>query len=413
MHRALVVSILVVGAAFLALSAVIIVNKAWREVREGWRRIRRKALEPRILAYAHGEEKSLLPALGGRLTSPDRGVVEEILLDYVERVRGIERERLQRVLDELGYVDRYLAALRSVRWWRRARAAERLGLAGAARAATDLAALLDDRSADVRLRAAKSLGAVGGKAAALPLIATLREPNRFSSIRIADILADMGPRVLADLQIAFPGLNRPAKLAVLDIAGRIRAIDSVPWLARQLEDVDADVRARACDALGSVGDPACGPQLVARLSDGAWPARAMAAKALGRIRHQPAIDGLCAALRDKEWWVRANAAEALLRIGPAGLDALEKMLEDPDLFARHQAVLMLEQSGRLDRIAAALASDDGGARAEATRKLRLCLRTGQSSRLEDLSSRHAGAGVREALLTLLASERPQSKETPA
>jgi HEAT repeat protein len=51
---------------------------------------------------------------------------------------------------------------------------------------------------------------------------------------------------------------------------------------------------------------------------------------------------LSGALRDREWWVRANAAEALRLTGRRGLEALERMLEDEDPFARDQARLMLD-----------------------------------------------------------------------
>ena len=105
MHRILIFSVLSTGAVFLGLTIGIIVNKAWRESRQEWLRRRRLVLEPVILAYAHGEHVSLLPALGGTIRRADRGVIEVLLLDHVQRVRGIERDRLGRALDELGYVD--------------------------------------------------------------------------------------------------------------------------------------------------------------------------------------------------------------------------------------------------------------------------------------------------------------------
>ncbi len=404
MLRALVISILAVGTAFAFLSVAIVTNKAVREIRDGWRRLRRARLEPKVLAYAHGDDASLLPALGGRVPLLDRGVLESILLDHVHRVRGIERDRLGRVLDELGYVDRYLRRLKSPRWWARADAAERLGLAGAGRASAALIAAMEDSVPEVRLRAAKALAAAGGASAVLPLVATLREPNRWSTIRIADVLSGLGPKVQGELQTAYAGLNLAGKLAVLDILGRIRSIEAEPWLSRRLDDPEADVRARACHALGSVGDPAAAPRLRGRLADGAWPVRAMAAKALGRLRDAASVRELRAALRDREWWVRANAAEALRQIGPAGLAEIEAALDDDDRYARHQAVLVLQASGRLDELVDTLAREGPG-RNDAERKLRIAAHDGQVGRLEELAASHRDPEVRR-VLTAIVAEAP-------
>jgi HEAT repeat protein len=156
-------------------------------------------------------------------------------------------------LDELGFVDRFLVRLSASGWWRRAEAAENLGLAGAKRATAKLAAALEDDYPEVRLRAAKALGLVGGRAAVLPLVNALAEPNRWSTIRIADILTDMGHEVVRELMDAFPKLNPHAKLAALDIVGRIHALETVPWLLKRLADPERDVRARAAHALGAIG----------------------------------------------------------------------------------------------------------------------------------------------------------------
>ena len=409
MQKILVVTILVIASVFLVLTVLIVTAKGWRDVRDSWRRTRRRTLEPLLLKFAHGTDPSVLSALGGGLARRDRVVVEAILLDHVQRVGGIERERLCRALDELGFVDGYLATLRSPRWWARAEAAENLGLAGAKRATSKLVAALDDEISEVRLRAAKALGLVGGKAAVLPLLRALTEPNRWSTIRIADILADMGREVVHELLDAFPKLNRHAKLAALDILGRIHSLDAVPWLLERLKDPEADVRARAAHAIGAIGVVDAASPLRAALSDSEWPVRAMAAKALGRIHDTEAIPPLCAALRDREWWVRANAAEALKLTGPMGIEALEGMLADEDLYAKHQACLMLDESGILDRRVAQLASS-GGLKDAAVSVVTRFVKAGQIGRLRDLATSHADPTVRAALAHLLPPP-PASEKT--
>lgn len=401
MFRVLVGTILAIGGVFLTLTLAIVSNKAWRETRDGWRRSRRRILEPKILTWVHGQAASVLSAIGGAPSRLARQAVEETLLDHVRRVRGVERDRLGKALDELGYVDRWIRGLGSRRWWKRAESAERLGEAGAGRASQRLAALLDDAVPEVRIRAAKALGAVGGKAAVPRLIEALRAPDRWSTIRIADILVEMKQEAVEGLLGTYPHLNAPGKLAVLDILGRIRPLDALAFLAECLRDGDADVRARAAHALGAIGHPDSGPALVPVLRDAAWPARAMAAKALGRIRHEPSIPELCGALRDREWWVRANAAEALRALGEKGIEALEKMLDDRDVYARHQAVLMLQQSGILDREVARLSGAPGPERDTAESLVRRFVRAGQIGRLRELEETHADSRVRETLTAIL------------
>lgn len=403
MQDALVLTVISVAALFLVLTLLIILGKGWREIRDGSRRARRRVLEPLVLRYAHGSDVSIFVSLGGTVAKRDRVVVEMILLDHVSRVRGIEHERLCRALDELGFVDRFLATLKGSGWWRRAEAAENLGLAGAKRATAQLAAALDDEVPEVRLRAAKALGLVGGRAAVLPLVNALTEPNRWSTIRIADILTGMGSEVVRELMDAFPKLNDHAKLAALDIFGRIHALDAVPWLLVRLDDPESNVRARAAHALGAIGVVDAAPALRKALDDNDWPVRAMAAKALGRIRDVAAIPALSAALRDREWWVRANAAEALKLAGPEGLQALERMLEDPDLFARHQACLMLEDAGILDRRVAELGAGQA-MRATAAVCISRFVEAGQIDRLRELATTHADATVRTVLTRLLPPE---------
>jgi HEAT repeat protein len=401
-------TIAAVAALVTGFTLLIVVNKIQREVREAWRRARRRELEPAVLEYAHGKDAALLPALGGRLRLRDRRVVAETLLDFIQRVRGIERDRLGQALDSLGYVDRWLAGLGSRRWWKRADCAEKLGLAVARRAAPELPRLLRDEVPEVRLRAAKSLGAVGGQAAVSPLVHALADASRWSTIRVADILASMGPTVTAELAHAFPGLPVAAKLAALDVVGRIKSPDSVPWLVQRLGDPERDVRARAAHAIGEIGDPSAARSLAALLRDPEWPVRAMAAKSIGRLRHADAAAPLCDALRDREWWVRANAGDALRKLGDRGFEALERMLDDADVFARHQAVIQLQESGRLDARVNDLADPDASRREAAAAYVSKFVRAGQVGRLRELALQHGDESVRRALGAMLpaAADRP-------
>ena len=404
METVLINAILAITILFLGLAGLIIIGKVWREGLESYQRAHRAQLEPQVLAYAHGHQPSLAEVLGDELRRRDRGVLERILLDHAQRTRGVAHERLSQALEELGFVDEMLAGLRSRRWWFRASAAEKLGLAGAGRAADPLAAALHDESSEVRMRAAKGLGALGGRRSARVLIRALNEPNRWSTIRIADILTGMGREVVGELIDAFPGLDLSGKLAALDILSRIRPLQSAEWLVQRFTDAEPDVRARSAHALGCIGAPNSVGPLIEALGDPAWPVRAMAAKALGRIRRTEAIPELANRLRDPEWWVRSNAAHALVATGTQGLRALVGMLGDDDRYAEHQAVLMLEQAGVVDQQALSLARPPGPERSTAIAFIRRLVSVGQIDRLEALATEHPNPKVREGLRELLPLE---------
>ncbi len=402
MQTALIYSIVTVLLVFAGLTIVIILGKAWRETVEAYHRGRRQEIEPVVLAYSHAETVSILPGLGGQVRPRDRNVVEKVLLEFIQQVRGIERDRLGRAFDELGYVNSNLEQLQSPRWWFRADAAEKLGLSGARRATEQLASALNDEVPEVRIRAANALGKVGGRASVVPLIAALNEPNRWSTIRIADILTGMGTEVVQELVNGWDDLNHTGRLAAIDIFGRIRHLDAVPWLRERLSDEHADIRARAAHALGAIAEPGSAELLQQAMHDQEWPVRAMAAKALGRIRDRDSIPVLCSALRDPEWWVRANAADGLRLMGPDGIEALIGMLDDDDNYARHQAVLMLGEAGEIDAWAEKLATGDETARD----RIRRVVRSGQTGRLEELSRRHPDPTVRDRIAAVLSEETP-------
>jgi HEAT repeat protein len=401
MEQILIWTILAISGVFLVMTILIIANKAWRETQAAMRARRRKELEPKILSWAHGDAKSVRDALAETPSSFDKSVLEQILLDHIQRVRGIERDRLGRAMEQLHLIDGYLAGLESRRWWRRAESAEKLGLAACKRAVQPLAQALDDEMPEVRLRAAKALGRLGGEASARKLVHALNEPTRWSTIRIADILIGMGHQSIDAVIESFPGLSHDGQLAVLDIVGQVRPVSASPWLLKRLESESSDIRARACHALGSIGDPNMAIELSAAINDREWPVRAMAAKALGRMRVAEAIPKLANALRDEEWWVRHNAALALRSIGPRGIEALENLVADGDAFAREQAILMLEESGRLDERAGELAQGGSTVRTAAKAFLERVVAAGTTERLRVLSREHPLAEVRHELLALL------------
>jgi HEAT repeat protein len=393
----LVAVILALAIVFFGLTAVIVAGKARREAREARERELRRTLEPRILAYAQEERGSIHAALGRAPTPAGLRVVEQVLLDHAQCVRGAALERLTRAFEDLGLVERYRRALGSARPWRRAWGAENLGLAGARHAAPDLARALEDRTVDVRMRAAKALGLLGEARSSRSLVAALDVPSRWSSIRVADVLATIGPDAVAEVIAAHAELGPAGRIAAIDVIGRARPLHAVPWLLARLDDAEPDERSRAAHALGAIGDASAVPALEAALRDRAWAVRAMAAKALGRIGDPAAIPGLRRALRDREWWVRSNAARALGALGQPGLEALEATLDSSDRFARAQAIHVLEERGVVEERARGLVADDSTERRLARTFVERLVTAGGTARLSELALGATSPGLRESL----------------
>ena len=316
-------------------------------------------------------------------------------------MKGVARGRISQAFDELGYVDDYLRRLGAARWWTRADAAERLGLAQAARATEALVARMGDPVAEVRLRAAKALGEIRGKAAVRPLIEALSQPSRWSTLRVADILSHMGAEAAESLCEEWPKLPPVAKLSALDILGKLGRPEAIEFVRGVLAAGDPDQRARAAHALGMIGHHKPIDDLVTALRDPDWPVRAMAAKALGRIGSPLAVEPLAAALKDKEWWVRSNAAGALKVIGPRGQQALLDTLDESDTYARQMAVLMLEESGVLADCVAALDSREESARLKAEGLIRQLVVLGRTDFLGDMAREYPNPRVRARIGQLL------------
>ncbi|MFQ5700799.1 MAG: HEAT repeat domain-containing protein [Acidobacteriota bacterium] len=402
----LIITLIVIGAAFfLFMLAIILLNKIYREVADRRMRCGREMIEPLLFDYITGtgsiEEHLRLP-----LSSIDRAVVEQVCFDLGRIVTGVTWERAREALERLGFVDAYIERLKSRRWWSRAEAAEKLGYIGSEKATSALIEHMDDPVKEVRVRIARALGRIGTEEALDHLVEALADAGRWSAIRVAAILIKAGEPAVQSLLRAYASLPFHARISAIDIFGRIRSLRAVPLLTDLLQDPEADIRARAAFALGSIGDPNSCPVLLRALGDESWAVRAMAAKALGRLKLEECVPRLCDALADPQWWVRVNAAEALKRQGRAGDRALLEMLDSQDTYAAQQAVQMLQESGMLDGMISQLGAtneEDRQAALEVMAKLVMLKRT---DLLTEMAHNHPEASIRERLSIILGVRDP-------
>ncbi|HXI02406.1 MAG TPA: HEAT repeat domain-containing protein [Candidatus Saccharimonadales bacterium] len=389
-----------VAGIFGILLVLIIVNKGWRELRERSLHRRREYLEQKLFRYVMASDplESYLPA---PFDPGDWPAIEGIFFDLTRVAKGSVRTRARAAFEKLGIVDHYLERLRSRRWWIRAEACEKLGLIGSDRSIAPLVEHLSDSIPEVRFRASQALGSIGTSESLRPLVLALKSPGRWSAIRVSVMLVAAGDEAVNVLLEEFQWLPDQAKLSAVDIFARIRSLRASPLLRELLTDPNPDLRARAANALGMLGDPTVAPLLVRAMEDPEWPVRAMAAKSLGHLREQSSIDALKAALADSQWWVRANAAEALKAKGISGREALIQMLDSDDPYAAQQAVQMLQESGVLDHFIGMLVSSVPGEQTSALGLMAKLVKLRRVDLLTEAAREHPDRVVRQRLATLL------------
>jgi HEAT repeat protein len=280
-----------------------------------------------------------------RVPSGELDALLDVVLRYMNIVRGRDADRLTDCLAEQGVVADLLQSLQARPAWRRADAADKLGRLRLRAAVPCLTAALDDPSEDVRTVAARGLAAIRDPAAVPALARALADPSRWTLSLIAENLMAMGPSAVPPLLELLSGDEHNVRVAVVQVLGEIRDPAATPALIEILREDDLNLRAQAAAALGKLGGPDAERALLAALEDPEWQVRAQAAKALGRVAHPGVASSLAHAMPDDSWWVRVNCAESLARLGAEGRRQLELLTRHDDGFVRDQANAVLEVYG--------------------------------------------------------------------
>lgn len=335
--------------------AITVGVKALRSVRRAWYKSHYRSIEPALENYLlTGEPQPELERL--RPWQRDR-FLSTLMVERIALLRGDGKEHLMWLATDLGLVERYLGALQSRRRWQRARAAENLGYLGGPKAARPLSALLSDEDETVRAVAARALARIGTEEAVLALARTLGTPSELTRLRAAENLERIGPASIGPLveSLAASTTSEPAQethteprdaVMAARVLGNLRAAQArdALLLAVRTSD-DENLRARATQALGRIGDPEDVPTLLKAAGDEAWPVRAQAVNALGLIGEASSVPTLKDIAADEAWWVRRNTCSALANMGPEGEKALVELLKGHDRYARDQAAATLEVRG--------------------------------------------------------------------
>jgi HEAT repeat protein len=162
-----------------------------------------------------------------------------------------------------------------------------------------------------------------GKPAVEPLIEALRDKNSNIRKKAAETLDKIGwePKTGVEKAIYFVAKQNWNKCVTI-------GQPALGPLIKALRDKNSNIREKAAETLGRIGDRRAVEPLIKALGDENLNVREKAAEALGYMGDSRAVEPLIiVALKDEDWWVRNKAAEALVNIGKPAVEPLSAVLE--------------------------------------------------------------------------------------
>ena len=377
------------GLVLLNLGTAVLVRMliTYRRVRESTTRMRIRMREG--VAMFAVEVADELPRV---LTTFERRLLRETLLETAHELSGTAFDRLVASFAERGFIAEAERALRSRRLLTRVRGAENIGELGGLQSVPALRAGLRDREPLVRFACAHALTRVGAQGLLSDVLTALSENEGvFSQGAVAEVLLDSGPDSVSELRTLLGDPRHPRRRwLIVVVLGELRAFEAVPELIAALDDADDELCARACHALGKIGDPDSAEPVATVVMDGArpWFVRTAAAGACGQIGDPRAAGALVEALDSEEWYPRNAAAAALVRLGEAGVAAVCSRVAalEPESIAHYW--------GLLDAAGATEATIVRAARGErrVRRFVTAAAQAGATARLEELAGREDATG---------------------
>jgi HEAT repeat protein len=391
----------------LAIAAFVRVWIRYRTVRASSVRASRRMREGVALFAVEAADE--LPVATTRF---ERRLLRETILEIAHELVGSAYHRLAAQFAERGYIAEAERALGSRFLLQRVRAAEIIGELGGPDSVPALRRGLRDREPLVRFACAHALTRVGAEGQLEDMLTALAEADGeavFNQGALAEVLLDSGPDAIEELRalLGDPRHARRRRLIVV-VLGELRAMEAVPELVATLRDPDDELVARACHALGKIGDPESAEAIAAVAMDGArpWFVRTAAAGACGQIG-DPRIAGvLVEALDSEEWYPRNAAATALVRLEDAGLAAVCGALNalEPESIRHYWG--LLDAAGRTE---AAIVRAARGER-RVRRLVAAAARAGATARLEELAERGDETGRYASMV--LAERAPVREAVP-
>ncbi len=253
-------------------------------------------------------------------------------------------------------VQDWLEALEDVDDATREEAAKSLAEIGDPKTLEPLLTALEDDYWSVRSHVAWALAKIGGDKSVEGLITLFNDNMMEVQAEAVQAMASMGTPVVPQLIASLKDKRWRVREQAAKSLGEIRDPQAVQGLILACRDRDGAVKSAAAEALGKIGDPRAVPPLIKLFKDTSKIVRETAGTALMYIG-QPSIAPLLVTLKDPHFVVRCHGVRALggmttdYQMGkawvrdPQVVDALIKMLKDPDRAVREDATIALGNIG--------------------------------------------------------------------
>ncbi|MGB2842281.1 MAG: HEAT repeat domain-containing protein [Halobacteriota archaeon] len=245
---------------------------------------------------------------------------------YLFKLNVVNVERMREKRDVMGLIKalQYKSDLEV-----RINAEKALGDVGDIRAVVPLIQALKDENWRVRSEAARALGKIKGALAVETLVHALEDEDSDVRKRAAAALGNIGEPAVEPLIHALKDEDS-------DVRKRVTvALDKIGWTPG--DDTERShylIAKKEWAELTRLGEPAVEP-LIQALEDESWEVRKRAAEVLGKIGDARAVEPLIQALKDEYWNVNKKAEEALGEIGEPAVEPLIQALKDEEPALSH------------------------------------------------------------------------------
>ena len=307
----------------VAVLAGLVLKRAWLAPRDRRRAARKEALASQVVRAIDDPGAAL--DLRKTLRPGDHEIIDEIVRDLLNVLRGDDRDNLIVLLHAIDAAENYLERLESGAEIPRAQAAAALAWFPTTEVRSALRRALEDDSVVVRLAAAQALVEMGDEVSVDELATKLGIGSLLHSRDLRTLfrkLARTKGRPLVELLER--DLAEDVRLLVLDGLGHTQDFSVIGDVGAQVDAPSIEIKTAALRALATLGHPAALGPVRRALSDPSWEVRTQAAVCARRIGLVETVSDLASLVEDDVWWVAFRASEALKHLGEPGIEMLRE-----------------------------------------------------------------------------------------
>ncbi len=330
------------GAAALATMSVLVVLRLLHDRRTGRSSEERRRVLTALIRFSEDDDR---PALVHALRPIRSEVIAAAGFEFLEMLRGEERERIETVFADIGLPHSIRQRLNHGNEADRIHATEMLAAFPGPETVRSLEdALRKDRAREVRIAAAIALSTLQALPALDATLASIGVRGQRSR-RLVELFQSLPAERFDELAAYATRTDHPSfiRAAAIDALSLSSSYGLLALFDRLAEDAAPEVAAAAIRALGRYGHPTAYPTLLAAMQNPDWQIRSEAAEAAGRMGIERAVEPLSELLDDGEWAVRYAAGRSLKALGPPGLEELRRMAEDEGSRRQRTASMVLTE----------------------------------------------------------------------